>query len=131
MNYGLQEYTNDVVYAIQAVCNAESVPHPDIVTEGMVFIGKRVELFARTGYARLVLGRALTMACVGVTIGVAGVLLQGRDDVRDLPLADRAAELERQVDDVGLVLGGVADAGTIGTTLIFVRQNPFQKNFAK
>jgi acetyltransferase-like isoleucine patch superfamily enzyme len=31
--------------------------HPDIVTEGMVFIGKRVELFARTGYARLVLGR--------------------------------------------------------------------------
>ncbi len=32
-NYGLQEYTNDVVYAIQAVCNAEAVPHPDIVTE--------------------------------------------------------------------------------------------------
>ncbi len=31
--------------------------HPDVVTEGMVFIGKRVELFARTGYARLVLGR--------------------------------------------------------------------------
>ncbi|MDA8436739.1 MAG: acyltransferase [Actinomycetales bacterium] len=33
------------------------VLHPDIVTEGMVFIGRRVELYARTGYARLVLGR--------------------------------------------------------------------------
>ena len=32
-NYGLQEYTNDVVYAIQEVCKAEGVPHPDIVTE--------------------------------------------------------------------------------------------------
>ena len=33
------------------------VLHPDVVTLGMVFIGKRVELYARTGYARLVLGR--------------------------------------------------------------------------
>jgi acetyltransferase-like isoleucine patch superfamily enzyme len=30
---------------------------PDIVLEGMVFIGRRVELYARPGYARLVLGR--------------------------------------------------------------------------
>ena len=33
------------------------IRHPDIVTEGMVFIGRRVELYARTGYARLVLGK--------------------------------------------------------------------------
>jgi len=33
------------------------VRHPDVVTEGMVFIGRRVQLYARTGYARLVLGR--------------------------------------------------------------------------
>ena len=33
------------------------VLHPDVVTTGMVFIGRRVELYARTGYARLVLGR--------------------------------------------------------------------------
>ncbi|HET7899671.1 MAG TPA: acyltransferase [Candidatus Nanopelagicales bacterium] len=33
------------------------VLHPDVVTLGMVFIGKRVELYARTGYARLVIGR--------------------------------------------------------------------------
>ncbi|MGA2787529.1 MAG: biosynthetic arginine decarboxylase, partial [Verrucomicrobiota bacterium] len=32
-NYTLQEYTNDVVYYIADVCNAESVPHPDIVSE--------------------------------------------------------------------------------------------------
>src|ERR1039457_5937654 len=32
-NYTLQEYTNDVVYYIADVCNAESVPHPDIISE--------------------------------------------------------------------------------------------------
>jgi arginine decarboxylase len=32
-NYTLQEYANDVVYYIADVCNAEKVPHPDIVSE--------------------------------------------------------------------------------------------------
>src|SRR5687767_12352989 len=32
-NYTLQEYTNDVVYYIGDVCNAEGVPHPNIVSE--------------------------------------------------------------------------------------------------
>ena len=32
-NYALQEYTNDIVYYIADVCNAEKVPHPDIVSE--------------------------------------------------------------------------------------------------
>ncbi|MGD0349718.1 MAG: biosynthetic arginine decarboxylase [Verrucomicrobiota bacterium] len=32
-NYTLQEYTNDVVGYIADVCNAENVPHPDIVSE--------------------------------------------------------------------------------------------------
>src|SRR5450759_3525501 len=32
-NYSLQEYTNDVVYYIADVCNAEKVPHPDIISE--------------------------------------------------------------------------------------------------
>jgi acetyltransferase-like isoleucine patch superfamily enzyme len=31
--------------------------NPHIVTEGMVFLGKRVELYARRGYGRLVIGR--------------------------------------------------------------------------
>ncbi len=30
---------------------------PDVVTEGFVFLGRRVELQARRGYGRLVLGR--------------------------------------------------------------------------
>ena len=33
------------------------VRHPHVVTEGFVFIGRRVELYARPGYGRLVLGR--------------------------------------------------------------------------
>ncbi|HTX21034.1 MAG TPA: biosynthetic arginine decarboxylase [Candidatus Aquilonibacter sp.] len=32
-NYTLQEYTNDIVYYIADVCNAERVPHPDIISE--------------------------------------------------------------------------------------------------
>ena len=32
-NYTLQEYTNDIVYYIGDVCNAERVPHPDIISE--------------------------------------------------------------------------------------------------
>jgi arginine decarboxylase len=32
-NYTLQEYTNDVVYYIGDVCNAEGVPHPNIISE--------------------------------------------------------------------------------------------------
>jgi arginine decarboxylase len=32
-NYTLQEYTNDVVFYIADVCNAENVPHPDIISE--------------------------------------------------------------------------------------------------
>jgi arginine decarboxylase len=32
-NYTLQEYTNDVVYYIADVCDAEQVPHPELVSE--------------------------------------------------------------------------------------------------
>jgi arginine decarboxylase len=32
-NYTLQEYTNDIVYYLADVCNAEKVPHPEIVSE--------------------------------------------------------------------------------------------------
>ncbi len=33
INYTLQEYTNDVVFYIGDVCDAEKVPHPDIISE--------------------------------------------------------------------------------------------------
>jgi len=32
-NYSMQEYANDVVSFIQEACDAENLPHPDIVTE--------------------------------------------------------------------------------------------------
>src|SRR5437588_1752454 len=32
-NYSLQAYANDIVYYIADVCNAEKVPHPDIISE--------------------------------------------------------------------------------------------------
>ncbi|MCP5523320.1 MAG: biosynthetic arginine decarboxylase [Verrucomicrobiales bacterium] len=33
MNYNLQEYANDVAYYVAGVCNAEGVPHPDLISE--------------------------------------------------------------------------------------------------
>ena len=33
MNYTVQEYANDVVYAIEEICDADQVPHPTIVSE--------------------------------------------------------------------------------------------------
>ncbi len=33
MNYTLEEYTRDVVYAVQEVCQEEKVPEPNLVTE--------------------------------------------------------------------------------------------------
>lgn len=33
MNYTVQEYANDVVFAVQEICDADNVPHPTIVTE--------------------------------------------------------------------------------------------------
>jgi arginine decarboxylase len=32
-NYTLQEYTNDIVYYVAEICNAEKVPHPNLVSE--------------------------------------------------------------------------------------------------
>lgn len=32
-NYTLQEYANDIIYYVADVCNAEKVPHPDIISE--------------------------------------------------------------------------------------------------
>jgi len=33
MNYGVQEYANDVVAGIQSACDAHAIPHPTIVSE--------------------------------------------------------------------------------------------------
>jgi arginine decarboxylase len=32
-NYTLQEYANDIIYYVADICNAENVPHPDIISE--------------------------------------------------------------------------------------------------
>jgi len=56
-NYTLQEYTNDVVYYIADVCNAEKVPHPDIISEsGRAIVAHHsvliVEVFGAIGKIR-------------------------------------------------------------------------------
>jgi arginine decarboxylase len=56
-NYTLQEYTNDVVYYVGDVCNAEKVPHPEIVSEsGRALVAHHsvliVEVFGAIGKVR-------------------------------------------------------------------------------
>jgi arginine decarboxylase len=56
-NYTLQEYTNDVVYYLADVCNAEGVPQPDIVSEsGRAIVAHHsvliVEVFGAIAKAR-------------------------------------------------------------------------------
>lgn len=56
-NYTLQEYTNDVVYYIGDVCNAERVPHPNIISEsGRAIVAHHsvliVEVFGAIGKIR-------------------------------------------------------------------------------
>ena len=38
VNYTVQEFANDVVYVIKAVCDDEDVPHPNLVTESGRFM---------------------------------------------------------------------------------------------
>ncbi len=57
INYTLQEYTNDIVYYIGDVCNAEKVPHPNIVSEsGRAIVAHHsvliVEVFGSIGKVR-------------------------------------------------------------------------------
>lgn len=33
MNYSMQEYANDIVYAMQELCDADGIPHPTLVSE--------------------------------------------------------------------------------------------------
>jgi arginine decarboxylase len=56
-NYTLQEYANDVVYYIADVCNAEKVPHPNIISEsGRAIVAHHsvliVEVFGAIGKLR-------------------------------------------------------------------------------
>ena len=56
-NYSLQEYTNDIVYYVADVCNAEKVPHPELVSEsGRALVAHHsvliVEVFGAIGKTR-------------------------------------------------------------------------------
>src|SRR6266487_1187313 len=57
-NYSLQEYTNDIVYYVADVCNAEKVPHPDLISEsGRAIVAHHsvlvVEVFGAIGKTRV------------------------------------------------------------------------------
>src|SRR5579863_1785451 len=64
VNYTLQEYANDVVYHIQAVCDESGLAHPTIVSES---------------------GRAITAYHSALVFNVLGVAGYGDEEVRELP----------------------------------------------
>jgi arginine decarboxylase len=56
-NYTLQEYANDIVYYVADVCNAEKVPHPNLISEsGRAVVAHHsvliVEVFGAIGKVR-------------------------------------------------------------------------------
>lgn len=62
------------------------IRHPHIVTEGFVFLGRRVEVYARPGYGRLILGRWVhigdenRLRCHEGTMRVGDKCVFGRDN---------------------------------------------------
>ena len=60
MNYSVQEYSNDVVAAIQEACDKEHLPHPDIVTEaGRAMVAHHsVLIFDVLGVHQMISGQA-------------------------------------------------------------------------
>jgi acetyltransferase-like isoleucine patch superfamily enzyme len=61
--------------------------NPHVITTGMVFLGKNVELFARPGYGRLVLGRwvhlgdGTSLRCHEGTLRIGDKVVFGRNNV--------------------------------------------------
>ncbi len=45
MNYSMQEYANDIVFAMQELCDADQIPHPTLVSEsGRAVVGHHAAL---------------------------------------------------------------------------------------
>jgi arginine decarboxylase len=78
VNYTLQEYTNDIVYYIADVCNAEKVPHPDIVSES---------------------GRAIVAHHSMLVVEVFGTIEKNRDHA-ELQYAESDHPLVRELCDI-------------------------------
>ena len=77
-NYSLQEYTNDIVYYIADVCNAEKVRHPDIISES---------------------GRALVAHHSVLVVEVFGSIEKIRPD-SEVPASDQDHPLVRELCDI-------------------------------
>jgi acetyltransferase-like isoleucine patch superfamily enzyme len=102
--------------------------NPHVVTNGFVFLGKRVELYARPGYGRLVLGRwvhvgdGTSLRCHEGTLRIGDKVVFGRNNVVNAYLdvsigaasiiADMVyvtdfdhvfADIERPIKDQGIV----------------------------
>jgi arginine decarboxylase len=82
-NYTLQEYTNDIVYYLADVCNAERVPHPEIISES---------------------GRALVAHHSVLIVEVFGAIGKGRC-CDHLPYGDAEHPLVRELLDIRRNLG--------------------------
>jgi arginine decarboxylase len=71
MNYTLDEYANDVVHHVQSICDEESVPHPNLISES---------------------GRAITAYHSALVFGCLGVSGQGDGDEVPATLPEEAEQ---------------------------------------
>ncbi|MDE3100523.1 MAG: biosynthetic arginine decarboxylase [Verrucomicrobiota bacterium] len=77
-NYSLQEYTNDVVYYIADICNAEKAPHPHIISES---------------------GRAIVAHHSVLIVEVFGSIKKTREDI-PAPAGENGHPLVRELCDI-------------------------------
>jgi arginine decarboxylase len=77
-NYTLQEYTNDIVYYVADVCNAEKVPHPTLISES---------------------GRAIVAHHSVLIVEVFGAIEKNRPALT-LPVGDNEHALVRELGDI-------------------------------
>jgi arginine decarboxylase len=82
-NYSLQEYTNDIIYYVADVCNAEAVPHPDIISES---------------------GRAIVAHHSVLIVEVFGAIGKTRTDI-NFQFGDNEHPIVRELLDMGKNLG--------------------------
>ena len=82
VNYSDQEYANDVIYTIKAICQEKSIPHPNIITES---------------------GRALVAHCSALIFNVLGSNnTQNSKTLKDISETDH--QVLRDLDDVSKYL---------------------------
>ncbi|MCL5097955.1 MAG: biosynthetic arginine decarboxylase, partial [Candidatus Omnitrophica bacterium] len=108
-NYTLQEYTNDIVYYIADICNAERVPHPEIISEsGRAIVAHHSVLIMEVFGSIAKISHADHLACGPDEHPLVRELLEIRDNLCKLNKLEACHDaLERREDAHNMFMLGL------------------------